>query len=71
MEETVERRTAELAADIVRREAAEKELMHRYAELTALNRALNETKGQLLQAEKLASVGQMAAGVAHEIKPAK
>lgn len=67
LEETVERRTAELAADIVRREAAEKELMHRYAELTALNRALNETKGQLLQAEKLASIGQMAAGVAHEI----
>lgn len=32
-----------------------------------LNLKLQETKHQLLQAEKLASIGQLAAGVAHEI----
>jgi two-component system NtrC family sensor kinase len=67
LEQIVERRTAELAADIEQREAAEKELLRRYAELTELNRALTETKEQLLQSEKLASIGQLAAGVAHEI----
>lgn len=67
LEQIVERRTAELAADIERREAAEKELLRRNSELTELNRALSETKEQLLQSEKLASIGQLAAGVAHEI----
>ena len=67
LEEVVERRTAELAADIEQREATEKELLRRYAELTELNRTLTETKEQLQQSEKLASIGQLAAGVAHEI----
>lgn len=67
LEQIVERRTAELAADIERREAAEKELLRRYGELTELNVTLSETREQLLQSEKLASIGQLAAGVAHEI----
>ena len=36
-------------------------------ELAALNRRLSETQGQLMQSAKLASIGQLAAGVAHEI----
>ncbi|HHL39587.1 MAG TPA: response regulator [Deltaproteobacteria bacterium] len=39
----------------------------RTAELEAANREIRETQSQLLQAEKLSSIGQLAAGIAHEI----
>ena len=35
--------------------------------MTKVNRQLEDTQGQLLQSEKMASIGQLAAGVAHEI----
>ena len=36
-------------------------------ELVSLNRKLRQAQDQLMQSEKLASIGQLAAGVAHEI----
>jgi hemerythrin-like metal-binding protein/PAS domain S-box-containing protein len=74
LEELVAQRTSELsvanrklAADIVQREMAEEALRQRYEELQQLNRSLSQAQAQLLQQEKLASIGQLAAGVAHEI----
>ncbi|WP_374243626.1 ATP-binding protein [Zoogloea sp.] len=74
LEATVVQRTrdlqdakASLEEDIARREMAETELLKRYVELTDLNCRLHDTQQQLVQSEKMASIGQLAAGVAHEI----
>lgn len=73
-EQMVEKRTAELAClnqtlrdDVQRREQAELALLERNAELSALNAKLSSAQEHLIQSEKLASIGQLAAGVAHEI----
>lgn len=47
--------------------AAQQELEARFEELRETNRKLEETQNQLLQQDKMASIGQLAAGVAHEI----
>ena len=53
--------------DITERKVAESELIKRYDKVQELNSKLQETQNQLLQSEKMASIGQLAAGVAHEI----
>lgn len=44
-----------------------RDLLRANDELTRVNAKLSEAQSQLLQSEKLASIGQLAAGVAHEI----
>ena len=43
------------------------ELLRRNAELTEVNERLSSVRQQLVQSDRLASIGQLAAGVAHEI----
>ena len=57
----------QMEEDILARKAAEAELSRHCAELTELNETLSKMQAQLIQTEKLASIGQLAAGVAHEI----
>ena len=46
---------------------AQEQLEARFEELRAINTRLEEAQNQLLQQDKMASIGQLAAGVAHEI----
>jgi two-component system NtrC family sensor kinase len=52
---------------IVRRGRLENEMKTQLERITALNAKLTQAQGQLLQSEKMASIGQLAAGVAHEL----
>jgi two-component system NtrC family sensor kinase len=54
-------------SDVSARSAREGELQQRHDELQRTYRRLAGTQEQLLQSEKMASIGQLAAGVAHEI----
>lgn len=64
---TLRTANANLQREIAERCAAENALRQRNTELETANRRIAETHVQLLQSEKLASVGQLAAGIAHEI----
>ena len=48
--------------------AKKKELETAYADLETSHRHLKETQQQLVHSEKMASLGQLTAGIAHEIK---
>ena len=45
----------------------EDKLIASYKEISATNDALKETQNKLVQSEKMATVGQLSAGIAHEI----
>jgi two-component system, NtrC family, C4-dicarboxylate transport sensor histidine kinase DctB len=60
----LEQRIAERTQELVR---ANDDLEQRYREMHATERLLRETQSELVQAGKLAMLGQMAAGMTHEL----
>jgi two-component system NtrC family sensor kinase len=63
--ETLRARAGREAADI--RAAMAEQLVQANHDLQEANRKLKETQAQLIQNEKMASLGQLMAGIAHEI----
>ena len=56
-----------LNREITERRKAEENVRHAYEDLEKANQELKEMQSQLVQSEKLSSIGQLAAGVAHEM----
>ena len=67
LEKQVRERTQELEAALRENERINRALQREKEEQQTLIKQLEEAHNQLLQSEKLASIGQLAAGIAHEI----
>ncbi len=67
LEEMVQERTEELEASMEELHVINDELNEQKAELQQTINALNNTRDRLIQAEKMASLGVLSAGIAHEI----
>ncbi len=59
--------TLVLIRDIAERKETQAALLKAFQDRDAVNKKLEDAQDQLLQSDKLASIGQLAAGVAHEI----
>ena len=57
----------EIYSDITARRRLEQDILDRNLELAELNSRLEEAQEQLIQSERLRALGEMAAGIAHDI----
>jgi two-component system, NtrC family, sensor kinase len=67
MSQELTERNDQLRTELAERRHAEQALIREKAEQAALIQKLEDTHSQLVQSEKMASLGQLAAGLAHEI----
>lgn len=63
----LEKRRGELTEEIEIRRRAEDQLMYKHKELERSVKELKQTQGQLLESEKMASLGGLVAGIAHDV----
>ena len=67
LEHRVTERTLELQATIAALQSSETELKQKNQDLNTALKTLRQTQAQLVQSEKMSSLGQLVAGIAHEI----